>query len=141
MMLLGRCAACGWLQPIPLCCRASTAVHLQWMHCSARLASFKLIMRSPDSAGWIGCSMVDVAAGTYSSFAVSADGRVEAWGLNNYGQLALPASTVAHHTPNVVPGLLDHKIAAVAGGQHHTLAVTEVSMYFDRGQAAEARGS
>ena len=71
--------------------------------------------------------MVDVAAGTYSSFAVSADGRVEAWGLNNYGQLALPASTAAHHTPNVVGGLLDHKIAAVAGGQHHTLAVTAVS--------------
>lgn len=73
--------------------------------------------------------MVDVAAGTYSSFAVSADGRVEAWGLNNYGQLALPASTAAHHTPNVVSGLLDHKVTAVAGGQHHTLAVTAVSVY------------
>lgn len=73
--------------------------------------------------------MVDVAAGTYSSFAVSADGRVEAWGLNNYGQLALPATTAAHHTPNVVSGLLDHKIAAIAGGQHHTLAVTAVSIY------------
>jgi regulator of chromosome condensation len=71
--------------------------------------------------------MTDVAAGTYSSFAVSADGRVEAWGLNNYGQLGMPATTSAHHTPNVVSALADHSIAAVAGGQHHTLAVTAVS--------------
>lgn len=70
--------------------------------------------------------MVDVAAGTYSSFAVTGDGRVEAWGLNNYGQLALPAATSAFHTPTVVPALAEHKVVAVAGGQHHTLVVTEV---------------
>ena len=91
-----------------------------------------------ECVAYIECSMVDVAAGTYSSFAVSADGRVEAWGLNNYGQLALPASTAAHHTPNIVSGLLDHKVAAVAGGQHHTLVVTAVSGY--RGKTKNARG-
>lgn len=72
------------------------------------------------------CSMADVAAGLYSSFAVTNDGRVEAWGLNNYGQLALPASTTMFHTPSVVQALGDHRVAAVAGGQHHALAVTEV---------------
>lgn len=33
---------------------------------------------------------VDVACGTYSSFALAQGGHVFAWGLNNYGQLALP---------------------------------------------------
>lgn len=32
--------------------------------------------------------VADVAAGNYSTFAVTQSGQVWAWGLNNYGQLA-----------------------------------------------------
>lgn len=70
--------------------------------------------------------MVDVAAGTYSSFALTGDGRVEAWGLNNYGQLGLPTSAVAAFSPAVVNA--EERVASVAGGQHHTLAVTAVRL-------------
>ncbi len=72
--------------------------------------------------------MVDVAAGTYSSFALTGDGRVEAWGLNNYGQLGLPTSAVAAFSPAVVNALAEERVASVAGGQHHTLAVTAVRL-------------
>ena len=34
--------------------------------------------------------VVDVNCGTYCTWATTADGHVLAWGLNNYGQLALP---------------------------------------------------
>ena len=39
--------------------------------------------------------IVDFACGTYSSFAVAAGGHCFAWGLNNYGQLALPGQVCA----------------------------------------------
>lgn len=34
--------------------------------------------------------IVDVNCGTYATFATTADGHIFAFGLNNYGQLALP---------------------------------------------------
>ena len=34
--------------------------------------------------------IVDFGCGTYSTFALAHSGHVFAWGLNNYGQLALP---------------------------------------------------
>ena len=52
----------------------------------------------------------DVAAGTYSSFAWTADGHVLAWGLNNYGQLGLPGQVCmwgsTHHTFGVCCNLI-----------------------------------
>ncbi len=41
---------------------------------------------------------VDVACGTYSSFALAQGGHVFAWGLNNYGQLALPGQVYIKHS-------------------------------------------
>lgn len=35
---------------------------------------------------------MDVNCGTYATFATTADGHVYAFGLNNYGQLALPSA-------------------------------------------------
>ena len=40
--------------------------------------------------------VVDIAAGNYSTFAVSQKGQVWAWGLNNYGQLAQEAEVKAY---------------------------------------------
>jgi hypothetical protein len=41
---------------------------------------------------------VEVNCGTYATFATTADGHVYAFGLNNYGQLALPGALP--HTPS-----------------------------------------
>lgn len=38
----------------------------------------------------VSSKIVDVNCGTYATFATTADGHIFAFGLNNYGQLALP---------------------------------------------------
>ncbi|KAI1763482.1 RCC1/BLIP-II [Hypoxylon sp. FL1150] len=51
-----------------------------------------------------------------------------AWGLNNYGQLGSPDAIVGagaiQPTPVRIPGLLRYDIFDIAGGEHHSLAVT-----------------
>lgn len=37
---------------------------------------------------------IDIAAGSYGSFAVTQKGKVFAWGLNNYGQLGFKQKVV-----------------------------------------------
>jgi regulator of chromosome condensation len=49
--------------------------------------------------------ITDFACGTYTSFAIAEGGHVFAWGLNNYGQLALPGQVHLHPDPLFPPGL------------------------------------
>lgn len=68
--------------------------------------------------------VVQVNAGTYATFLVLADGTLLACGVNNYGQLGLPASAgELIWEPTRIPGL--PPINAVKGGQHHTLALAK----------------
>lgn len=71
-------------------------------------------------------SIADVAAGQYASFAITGEGRVEAWGLNNYGQLGISGGALAVHAPTVVDSLASYHVRAIGAGTHHTLAVTQV---------------
>jgi len=71
----------------------------------------------------------DVGCGSYSTFLVGRDG-VLAWGLNNAGQLGIPAADreapmSAHMVwqPRDVAALAG--AATVAGGEHHSLALTK----------------
>lgn len=45
-----------------------------------------------DLAAAIGPDIADISCGAYSTFAVSRRGAVAAWGLNNAGQLGVPAT-------------------------------------------------
>lgn len=69
-----------------------------------------------------------VACGSYHSFAVDEQGRVYAWGANNFGQLGMPdeagESNASHLKPRVVETLRDYNIVSIAGGEHHSLAYT-----------------
>jgi regulator of chromosome condensation len=88
----------------------------------------------PGVAAAIGNDVAAVVCGAYSTFAISRRGAVAAWGLNNAGQLALPLAAGGeggggeeggghfHWEPRPVPALT--KIAAIAGGEHHSLALT-----------------
>lgn len=67
-------------------------------------------------------TVVDVFAGTYTSFATGAGGEVWGWGLNNYGQLSLPSDAPAW-SPTRLPALEAAGVALVRPGQHHTLAL------------------
>ncbi|KAK9820428.1 hypothetical protein WJX72_010230 [[Myrmecia] bisecta] len=69
-------------------------------------------------------TIVDFSCGTYGTFALTADGHVFAWGLNNYGQLALPGQEPIW-TPALVKALEGRDIVGIRCGQHHTLALTK----------------
>lgn len=48
-----------------------------------------------------------------------------AWGLNNYGQLALVQAEVnVVYTPRRVPLLEGRQVKAISSGEHHTFAIT-----------------
>lgn len=76
-----------------------------------------------------GARAVKVACGSYHSFAIDQEGRVYAWGLNNYGGLGIPEGagedSAAVPKPRLVETLADYKIVDIAGGHHHSLACTE----------------
>ncbi|CAK7234929.1 hypothetical protein SCUCBS95973_009099 [Sporothrix curviconia] len=74
-----------------------------------------------------------VAAGEYHAFAVGASGRVWAWGLNTFGETgAVPAELRRHgadaepsvSAPTQVASLAGERVVALAGGGHHSAAVT-----------------
>ncbi|KAH8887568.1 RCC1/BLIP-II [Thozetella sp. PMI_491] len=69
-----------------------------------------------------------VACGSYHSFVVDEDGRVWAWGLNNYAELGLPDEAGSDGgnvlKPTFVESLENYEIAHIAGGEHHSLACT-----------------
>ncbi len=73
--------------------------------------------------------VVDVACGTYATFARTAAGEVLACGLNNYGQLALePGAAPLVLAPTRAPGLAAALAerggaALLRPGQHHSLAL------------------
>jgi alpha-tubulin suppressor-like RCC1 family protein len=50
---------------------------------------------APHHCSGMNTRIVDVNCGTYATFATTADGHVFAFGLNNYGQLALPGGCAA----------------------------------------------
>lgn len=75
-----------------------------------------------------GAKAVRVACGSYHSFAVDEQGRVYAWGADNFGQLGIPGeageSNASVLKPRVVESLRDYKIVSISGGEHHSLAST-----------------
>ena len=75
-----------------------------------------------------GPSFVGAAAGRYHSVGLDAQGAVFTWGLNDHSQLGRPGlggcvggATCRDPQPRRVPGL--PRIAAVAAGRYHTLAL------------------
>ncbi|KAF3926145.1 Alsin [Orbilia brochopaga] len=75
--------------------------------------------------------IVAIGAGSYHSFAVDVNGRVWAWGLNQYGQcgIDLEGKTgedgVAVPKPTIVKSLSKYKIVQITGGEHHSAAITD----------------
>lgn len=77
-----------------------------------------------------GARPVKVACGSYHSFALDGQGRVYAWGLNQYGQTGHRIDPADEETkmqlkPRLVESLTDFKIRDLAGGEHHSVACTE----------------
>jgi regulator of chromosome condensation len=83
--------------------------------------------------------VVDVNCGTYGTFAISSDGSVHAFGLNNYGQLALSGSEPVYKSPTEVKALRGHNVQAVKSGQHHTLVITKEGTLLSFGRPTYGR--
>jgi hypothetical protein len=66
------------------------------------------------------CDVIAVAAGWWSTYAITSDGSVWAWGRNNYYQLGNGTNT-DNSTPVKVSGLSD--VVAVAAGDEHAIAL------------------
>ncbi len=79
-------------------------------------------------------NIVELGAGAYNSFAVTENGDVYSWGLNNFGQTGIPKEfdesgaskgSDVHH-PIVIESLHGKgKVTCIQGGAHHTVAVTD----------------
>jgi alpha-tubulin suppressor-like RCC1 family protein len=68
-----------------------------------------------------GKQVVAVAAGTYQSFALCADGSVAAWGYNDEGELG--DGTNSGSLVPVAVALSGRKVASISAGQYHILAL------------------
>jgi regulator of chromosome condensation len=82
-----------------------------------------------------------VFAGEYHCFAVTADGDVYAWGLNNFGQLGL-GHTEACVGAQLVEPLCGREVVQLAGGEHFSLALTARNevFAFGRGDSGQLGG-
>ncbi|XP_022588093.2 ultraviolet-B receptor UVR8 [Cyclospora cayetanensis] len=83
----------------------------------------------PAEGGAPACA-VAVACGESHCVALSASGRVYAWGSNAYGQLGLGGGARTVEGPHLVTALRDHKVTAIACGALHTLCLTEQGSVF-----------
>jgi len=82
---------------------------------------------------------VNIFCGNHASFYLNQKGQLYAWGLNNHGQLGIgtKANTCV---PTLVQNLKDVHIKSVAGGEHHTVAVTEEGEVYAWGRNDEGQG-
>ena len=72
-----------------------------------------------------------IASGDFHCFAINSQGDVLAWGLNQYGQCGITndqgeledGSMILR--PTIVKALLGKNVTEIAGGEHHTLALTK----------------
>jgi len=60
----------------------------------------------------------------YFAMAITEDGKLYAWGLNQKGQLGM-GDERSRNTPTLVKALQDHNVVAVAAGRQHCLILTD----------------
>jgi alpha-tubulin suppressor-like RCC1 family protein len=76
----------------------------------------------PVEVAGVSSAVVELAAGSQHSLALTVDGQVWAWGRNEFGNLGLGAADDARHpVPVAVPGLTD--VVDIATGRDHVIAV------------------
>ncbi|KAJ9142358.1 Protein pim1 [Pleurostoma richardsiae] len=76
-----------------------------------------------------GVHVQKLACGSYHSFALDKKGQVYAWGLNNFGELAIEEGAGEDDAcvleATYIKALSGHKIIDIVGGEHHSLACTD----------------
>ena len=68
---------------------------------------------------------VDIFAGNHHSFYINSKHQIFGWGLNNHGQLGIGnKDNTALPTLVKVLSSAEHQVLMMAGGEHHSIAVT-----------------
>jgi alpha-tubulin suppressor-like RCC1 family protein len=80
-----------------------------------------------------GLRVVWLACGDRHSFAVTADGRVFAWGSNEFGQLGVAARGATLLAPECVIALNGLVVVGLSSGDRHSAAVTNVGAVYTWG--------
>lgn len=80
-----------------------------------------------------GLRVVRLACGDRHSFAVTADGRVFAWGSNEFGQLGTARRGATLLAPECVTSLAGLVVTGLSSGDRHSAAVTNVGAVYTWG--------
>jgi alpha-tubulin suppressor-like RCC1 family protein len=81
-----------------------------------------------------GTNVTAISAGADHSLALTAAGHVLAWGMNNFGQLGLPANHPGQSKVPIRMPLPAHvKVTAISGGLIHSLVLTSAGKVLARG--------
>lgn len=65
---------------------------------------------------------VDIFCGSHCSFAINSNGKVFAWGSNDWGQLGI-GNRLTTSIPTEVSELTDKSITMLASGVNHSIAL------------------
>ena len=76
--------------------------------------------------------IAQISAGASHSFALTSSGSLFSWGRNTFGQLGL-GDTTNRNTPALVESLQNKFVVSVAGGEEHSLALTQEGSVFSFG--------
>ncbi|RZJ24114.1 MAG: chromosome condensation regulator RCC1 [Haliea sp.] len=94
---------------------------------------------NPGDAATVG-RIVQVMAGSASSYALDDKGQVWAWGRNQYGNLGQSTQDMlVHATPVLVTGLAGVRIRSIAGGRDHVLALADTGVVYGWGLNASSQ--
>lgn len=83
--------------------------------------------------------VISIACGRDSSFALTKEGKLYSWGRDDYGQLAQGRSQRFTTRPRLVESLNNEKIASIAFGEYHGVAVTDDGRIFSWGKNASGQ--
>lgn len=79
-----------------------------------------------------------ISSGEFHSFAIDEDGRVMAWGLNQFGQCGIPSQGGEDGAivsgPTYVDALDGKNIIQIAGGEHHSIALSNTGEIYTFGR-------
>src|SRR5262249_26960429 len=84
------------------------------------------VQSTPVQVQGLPCNVIAISAGGDYSLALTSDGRVWPWGLNNYGQLGIVNYT-AQHLPVQIPNLSG--VTAISAGFYHAMALASDGLY------------
>jgi hypothetical protein len=78
--------------------------------------------------------IIDISCGAYHSLALTSNGDVYAWGLNESEQIGIESGSVSQLRPVKINFSINEKFKAISCGAYHSMALTESGRVFSWGE-------